>query len=42
MGKELTVLEPVLKQKNIETEELMEKVAIDQEKADQVRILRKI
>ena len=32
----LTDLEPVLKQKSIDTEKLMERLAIDQEKADQV------
>ncbi|XP_071788570.1 dynein axonemal heavy chain 6-like isoform X3 [Asterias amurensis] len=33
----LTALEPVLKQKSSDTEKLMERLAVDQEKADQVR-----
>lgn len=37
MQEELTALEPELKQKSKETEELMERLAVDQEKADQVR-----
>ncbi|CAK8691447.1 unnamed protein product [Clavelina lepadiformis] len=37
MQEELTALEPELKKKSIETEELMEKLSVDQEKADQVR-----
>ena len=40
MGQELTVLEPILKKKSAETEELMEKLAVDQEAADQVFIYR--
>lgn len=32
----LTALEPVLKQKSSDTEKLMERLAVDQEKADQV------
>jgi len=36
MQEELTALEPELKKKSIETEELMEKLSVDQEKADQV------
>ena len=36
MQEELTALEPELKKKSVETEELMEKLAVDQEKADQV------
>ncbi|XP_038058161.1 dynein heavy chain 6, axonemal-like isoform X2 [Patiria miniata] len=33
----LTALEPVLKQKSIDTDKLMERLAVDQEAADQVR-----
>ena len=36
MQVELTALEPVLKQKSADTEALMEKLAVDQEKADAV------
>jgi len=36
MQEELTALEPELKKKSVETEELMEKLTVDQEKADQV------
>ena len=36
MGKELVALEPVLIQKSADTEALMEKLAVDQEKADAV------
>ena len=36
MEKELIELEPVLKQKSIDTENLMERLAVDQEKADGV------
>ena len=38
MKKELVALEPELKQKSEDTEKLMEKLAVDQEKADAVRI----
>lgn len=38
MQEELTALEPELKKKSVETEELMEKLAVDQEKADQVML----
>ncbi|KAK3507623.1 hypothetical protein QTP70_031174 [Hemibagrus guttatus] len=37
MKVELSALEPVLKQKSIDVSALMEKIAVDQEKADQVR-----
>lgn len=37
MEVELTALEPELKKKSADTELLMEKLAVDQEKADQVR-----
>lgn len=37
MQEELTALEPELKKKSKETEELMERLTVDQEKADQVR-----
>ncbi|XP_035385934.1 dynein heavy chain 6, axonemal [Electrophorus electricus] len=37
MKVELSALEPVLKQKSIDVNALMEKLAVDQEKADQVR-----
>lgn len=36
MQEELTALEPELKKKSKETEELMERLTVDQEKADQV------
>ena len=36
MQEELTALEPVLKQKSIETEELMDQLSVDQERADKV------
>ena len=36
MQVELTALEPVLKQKSADTEALMERLAVDQEKADAV------
>jgi len=36
MQEELTALEPVLKQKSIETEQLMERLSVDQEEADKV------
>ena len=36
MQEELTALEPVLKQKSIETDKLMEKLSVDQDKADKV------
>ena len=38
MQEELTALEPVLKRKTIETEQLLEKLSVDQEKADKVRV----
>ena len=37
MQEELTALEPELKQKSKETEELMQRLAVDQEQANQVR-----
>ena len=37
MKKELTALEPELKQKSKDTEALMERLSVDQEKADAVR-----
>ena len=37
MKKELVALEPELKKKSADTEKLMEKLAVDQEKADAVR-----
>lgn len=37
MEVELTALEPELKKKSADTEVLMEKLAVDQEKADQVK-----
>ena len=37
MKKELVALEPELKVKSADTEKLMEKLAVDQEKADAVR-----
>lgn len=36
MQKELVALEPELKKKNADTEALMERLAVDQEKADSV------
>lgn len=36
MKVDLSALEPVLKQKSIDVNALMEKLAVDQEKADQV------
>ena len=39
MQEELTALEPELKKKSKETEELMQRLAVDQEKATQVRKL---
>ena len=38
MKKELVALEPELKKKSEDTNELMEKLVVDQEKADQVSI----
>lgn len=38
MKEDLSALEPVLKQKSIDVDALMEKLAIDQEKADEVCI----
>lgn len=35
---DLSALEPVLKQKSIDVNALMEKLAVDQEKADQVSV----
>jgi dynein heavy chain len=37
MKKELTALEPELRKKNADTDALMERLAVDQEKADSVR-----
>lgn len=37
MQEELTALEPELKQKSKETEELMQRLSVDQEQANQVR-----
>ncbi|CAI9575529.1 unnamed protein product, partial [Staurois parvus] len=37
MKVDLSALEPVLKQKSIDVEALMEKLSVDQENADQVR-----
>lgn len=39
MKQDLSALEPVLKQKSIDVNALMEKLAVDQEKADQVCVL---
>ena len=39
MQEELTALEPELQRKSQETEDLMEKLSVDQEKADQVNKL---
>ena len=39
MQEELTILEPVLKQKSAETEELMQRLTVDQEEADKVTSL---
>lgn len=36
---ELVALEPELKQKSLDTEKLMERLQIDQEEADQVKLL---
>ena len=36
MKKELVALEPELKQKSVDTEKLMDRLAVDQEKADAV------
>uniref|UniRef100_A0A667W9Y7 Dynein axonemal heavy chain 6 n=1 Tax=Myripristis murdjan TaxID=586833 RepID=A0A667W9Y7_9TELE len=41
MKADLSALEPVLKQKSIDVSALMEKLAVDQENADQVRIVVK-
>ena len=38
MKKELVALEPELKRKSADTEKLMEKLAVDQEKADAVSL----
>ena len=42
MEKELVALEPELKKKSIETDQLMERLAVDQKKADEVRQVVKI
>lgn len=39
MKQDLSALEPVLKQKSIDVNALMEKLAVDQENADQVCVL---
>ena len=39
MKKELTALEPELRKKNADTDALMERLAVDQEKADAVSML---
>jgi len=40
MQVEMSALEPVLKQKSIDVDALMEKLAVDQESADEVRLGR--